>query len=226
MTHAVRPALISAGLLLLAACASAPAPPADYSVTVLSDPPAARITFRGRELGPAPSTFTVSSEEDLLDIAAARGEESVVERRIRFLGPKEAQLLFRFGTEASPLMRRLGLQKVLVFESSERVSFDTGKSELKPEGVPVLKRQAAVLKKFFPTVDLFVCGHTDSTGGDSLNLRLSLDRARTVSALLDSEGIPRGRQKVEGYGKEFPVESNATPAGRASNRRTEILLPR
>jgi outer membrane protein OmpA-like peptidoglycan-associated protein len=194
-------------------------------VTVLSDPPAAQISYRGRNVGPAPSSFAVTSEDDLLAIVATRGGEPVIERRIRFLGLSEAQVLFRFGTEPSALARRLGLTKILVFENSERVSFDTGKSELRPAGLPILQHQAAVLKAHFPTVDLFVCGHTDSTGGDALNLKLSLERARTVAAILTAEGISRDRQKVEGFGKEFPVDTNESPAGRSVNRRTELVLP-
>ncbi len=230
MTNSLRGVLLATGALLLGACASAPPPPpppppATYGVEVLSDPPAAAISFQGKPVGTTPFSFNVQSEKDLIDVVASRKDESVVERRIRFVSQDKAQVFFRFGTDPSALARKLGLTKVLVLENSEKISFDSGQSVLKPEGIPVLQREAAILKAYFPTVDVFVCGHTDSTGSDSLNLKLSLERARSAAAVLSGEGIPKERMKVQGFGKEYPIDSNDTPAGRAVNRRTEFVLP-
>ena len=218
------------GGLLLGACASKPAPPpppppATYGVEVLSEPPAASVSFQGKPVGTTPFSFNVQSEKDLIDVAASSKDQAVVEKRIRFVSQDKAQVFFRFGTEPSALAKKLGLTKVLVLENSEKISFDSGQSVLKPEGIPVLQREAGMLKAYFPTVDIFVCGHTDSTGSDSLNLKLSLERARSAAAVLTSEGVPKERMKVQGFGKEYPIESNDTPAGRAVNRRTEFVLP-
>mgnify|MGYP003588840927 CR=1 FL=1 len=216
--------------VLLAACAAlltgcTPKNALRMAVEVVSDPEAATVSFKGRDVGPAPAALRVKTFEELMSIAARKGDAPIAERRIRILAPDRAQLVFRFGTEPSPIARRLGLAQVLVFDYSEKVSFDTGRSELKPEGLPILDRQAEILKGYFPNVDVYVCGHTDSTGTDELNLGLSLDRARVVSDRLAAQGIPAERLKVQGFGKEYPSDTNETPAGRANNRRTELILP-
>lgn len=195
------------------------------SVEVVANPGEATVSFKGKPVGSTPASLEVRTFDELMSIAARKDDAPVAEKRIRILSPERAQIVFRFGTEPSEVAKKLGLTRVIVFDYSEKVSFDVGRSELKPEGLPVLNRQADILKKYFPNVDVFVCGHTDSTGGDDLNLRLSLDRARVVSDFLIASGVPAGKLKVEGFGKEYPNDTNETPAGRANNRRTELILP-
>jgi len=210
-----------------AASAAACAPKVDLkmAVEVVSDPGPATVTFKGKEIGATPAALEVKTFDELMSIAARKDGAPIAEKRVRILSPDKAQLVFRFGSEASAVAKKLGLTKVLVFDYSEKVSFDSGRSELKPEGLPVLNRQAEILTGYFPGVDVYVCGHTDSTGGDDLNLALSLDRARVVSDYLVARGVPKERLKVQGFGKEYPNDSNETPAGRANNRRTELILP-
>ena len=217
----------SLALVLAAASAVACSPKADLrmAVEVVSAPGEATVTFRGKTLGSTPAALEVRSFDELMSIGAKREGAPVAEKRIRILSPERAQLVFRFGEEVSEVAKRLGLAQVLVFDYSEKVSFDSGRSELKPEGLPILDRQADILLKYFTNVDVYVCGHTDSTGGDDLNLALSLERARVVSDVLAARGVPKERLPVVGFGKEYPNDSNETPAGRANNRRTELILP-
>jgi outer membrane protein OmpA-like peptidoglycan-associated protein len=216
-------ALLGLATVLGAGCA--PSVDLRMAVEVISDPVEANVTFKGRDLGSTPASLEVKTFDELMSIAAKREGAPVYEKRIRILAPDKAQLVFRFGTDVSEVAKRLGLAQVLVFDYSERVSFDSGKSELKPDGLPVLDKQAEILRVYFPRVDVFVCGHTDSTGGEDLNLRLSLERARTVADFLIARGVPRERLMVQGFGKEFPNDTNENPAGRATNRRTELILP-
>lgn len=219
--------LVRALALASAASAAACAPKVDLkmAVEVVSDPGPATVTFKGKEVGATPAALEVKTFDELMSIAARKDGAPIAEKRVRILSPEKAQLVFRFGTEASAVAKKLGLAKVLVFDYSEKVSFDSGRSELKPNGLPVLNRQAEILTGYFPGVDVYVCGHTDSTGGDDLNLALSLDRARVVSDYLVARGVPKERLKVQGFGKEYPNDTNETPAGRANNRRTELILP-
>lgn len=224
MNHRARAfALAFASAALAPACA--PRVDLKMAVEVVSDPVAATVSFKGKEVGATPAALEVKTFDELMSIAAKKDGAPVAEKRVRILSPEKAQLVFRFGTDASAVARKLGLAQVLVFDYSEKVSFDSGRSELKPEGLPVLNKQADILKGYFPNVDVFVCGHTDATGGDDLNLKLSLDRARVVSDYLVARGVPKERLKVQGFGKEYPNDSNETPAGRANNRRTELILP-
>lgn len=216
-------ALVAVSATFLSACG--PKVDLKMAVEVVSDPGEAKVTFKGKEVGSTPAAVQVTTFDELMSIVARRDGAPVSEKRVRILAPDKAQLVFRFGADASAVASKLGLTQVLVFDYSEKVSFDSGRSELKPDGLPVLSKQADILKGYFPNVDVYVCGHTDSTGGDDLNLKLSLDRARVVSDFLVARGVPKERLKVQGFGKEYPSDTNETAAGRGNNRRTELILP-
>lgn len=108
-----------------------------------------------------------------------------------------------------------------------QVLFDTGKSELKPEGKDALKELVKSLK-ILESGNVIVEGHTDDVGSSPSNKRLSLARAKSVSAelkkLLPSQKF---KWKEQGYGEEKPIVENNSEAKRQQNRRVEVLvLPR
>jgi len=103
------------------------------------------------------------------------------------------------------------------------IHFDTGKSIVKPESDPTLAEIAKLLKHK-PLLKVFIVGHTDMVGDPAANLRLSQDRAQAVIAALTSRfGIAAARLKPFGAGPYAPVGSNKTEAGRAKNRRVELV---
>jgi outer membrane protein OmpA-like peptidoglycan-associated protein len=67
-------------------------------------------------------------------------------------------------------------------------------------------------------------GHTDNVGSDALNLKLSEQRAKSVRDFLTKEGVVADSISVRGLGKDSPVASNATAAGRQQNRRVEMVV--
>jgi outer membrane protein OmpA-like peptidoglycan-associated protein len=103
------------------------------------------------------------------------------------------------------------------------ILFDTNKATLKPDAQVTLAKLAGILTVFSKT-NMRVEGHTDSTGSDALNMRLSKDRALTVFDFLKRQGISEKRMAYDGYGPKFPVADNATPDGRAKNRRVEVII--
>jgi outer membrane protein OmpA-like peptidoglycan-associated protein len=103
------------------------------------------------------------------------------------------------------------------------ILFDTNKATLKPNAQVALGKLSGILS-LFPKINLRIEGHTDSTGSDELNDRLSKDRAGSVMSFLQAQGVTGSRMTAEGYGKRVPVADNSTPAGRAKNRRVEIVL--
>lgn len=103
------------------------------------------------------------------------------------------------------------------------VSFDSGKSQLKSDLLPVLDSVARALVQH-PELRAKAIGHTDSTGGADLNQRLSLDRAHAVTNYLAQRGVNSGVLMAEGRGPNSPVADNSTPQGRAMNRRVELYL--
>ena len=101
------------------------------------------------------------------------------------------------------------------------LSFDVNSATLKPELRPVLDQFAHGLDS---TMLVRIIGHTDSTGSDAINNPLSLNRAQTVRDYLSTHGVPAQRMAIEGRGSREPLADNASDAGRAKNRRVEILL--
>lgn len=101
------------------------------------------------------------------------------------------------------------------------VSFDTGRSDIRPQMRPVLDE---IGRNLDPNVIVTVVGHTDSTGSDAINEPLSRDRALAVRDYLSARGVSPSRMRVDGRGSREPVASNDTEAGRAANRRVEIFL--
>ena len=69
-----------------------------------------------------------------------------------------------------------------------------------------------------------VNGYTDDTGNDAINIPLSDSRARSVADFLTAHGVPAGHVTAKGFGSADPVASNATPDGRAQNRRIAITV--
>ncbi len=102
------------------------------------------------------------------------------------------------------------------------LSFDFNKASLKPESTPVLDKLQAVLAGD-PALMVEVQGHTDNIGGAGYNQTLSEARARTVMDWLLAHGIPAARLASRGYGLQQPVADNGSEAGRARNRRVEIV---
>lgn len=101
--------------------------------------------------------------------------------------------------------------------------FDFDEATIKPESRPTLDEIAALLTDE-PALDLFVDGHTDSIGGERYNLDLSQRRAAAVTAaLIGDYGIDPGRLQPRGFGFSVPAAPNDTEAGRALNRRVDLV---
>lgn len=100
--------------------------------------------------------------------------------------------------------------------------FETGSAELLAESAPALKQVAAALNAN-PAWQATVEGHTDNIGSAAYNDELSLRRANAVrTALVSRHGVGASRIAAQGFGLSKPIESNATPEGRAHNRRVEL----
>jgi outer membrane protein OmpA-like peptidoglycan-associated protein len=103
------------------------------------------------------------------------------------------------------------------------VLFDTGKFNLRPEAREALAKLSGIVLAH-PGLNLEVEGHTDSTGSDQLNQKLSEDRAAAVRGYLVEQGLPDSSVSSKGFGKTMPVADNSTAAGRQQNRRVEIIV--
>lgn len=103
------------------------------------------------------------------------------------------------------------------------VLFAFNKAELSAQAGPRLDKLAHFLKQF-PDRKLLIEGYTDSVGSESYNQDLSERRAIAVRDALVQRGVDTSRIGARGYGKAHPVADNASPEGRAMNRRVEIVI--
>lgn len=111
----------------------------------------------------------------------------------------------------------------LVVNLSSNVLFATGKYVLKKEATASLDETVRLLNAY-PANKVLIEGYTDSTGSKKLNLKLSYDRAQAVYSYFVKKGIKPERLSAVGYGPENPVDTNKTAAGRAKNRRVNIII--
>ncbi len=103
------------------------------------------------------------------------------------------------------------------------VLFDVDRATLKPGAREKLARIAGILATH-PDLKIEIEGHTDSTGSEVYNQRLSERRAESVHAYMSQQGIGRAVVGTVGFGEDRPVATNGTAAGRQMNRRVEIIV--
>ncbi len=126
---------------------------------------------------------------------------------------------------------RAQLNSVLATSESARglivnmsdVLFDTAKFTLKPNTQVSLAKVATILQ-LYPDLKVQVEGYTDSIGSDAYNQTLSENRANAVHDFLVQNGVPAANVTAAGYGKADPVADNSTAAGRAQNRRVNLVV--
>lgn len=103
------------------------------------------------------------------------------------------------------------------------ILFASGNATLKVDAANNISKIAEIIRKY-PEDRLRVVGHTDSTGSDSLNAKLSTQRADSVRKQLIQSGVPAEFVSTFGMGETQPIASNTTGDGRQQNRRVEIEI--
>ena len=106
---------------------------------------------------------------------------------------------------------------------TDKILFETGKSELSDASRSSLKKFAASLADS-PETDITIYGHTDNTGSREINQKLSQERAQAVANYLMGQKIDGNRLTVRGLAYDSPIADNSTAEGRAQNRRVEIVI--
>lgn len=103
------------------------------------------------------------------------------------------------------------------------ILFDTDKSDLKSAARTNLANLATSLQNN-PQTNILIVGHTDNTGTDTYNQALSVRRAESVKSFLMANNVASSRLTTSGKGESEPIADNSTAAGRAQNRRVEIVI--
>lgn len=143
--------------------------------------------------------------------------------------PQQQRLLEHFAGLNDTLIPRVASDTDwLEISLDAEILFTGGASTLQPRALPVLEEVAAFLGEFDNPVTIE--GYTDNIPVHSAqfpsNWELSAYRASVVARFLEERGIDRQRISAVGYGENHPLQTNATPDGRARNRRVDIIVAR
>lgn len=112
----------------------------------------------------------------------------------------------------------------MVNASFDKIEFEFDSSKLTSESTVTLDQIATILKDNPTWSNLIIKGHTDSTGPDAYNQKLSERRAAAVKEYLAGKGINASTMQCEGYGESQPIATNNTADGRQANRRVEFEI--
>jgi outer membrane protein OmpA-like peptidoglycan-associated protein len=122
---------------------------------------------------------------------------------------------------AGAKIERIGEGIKITFDSG--ILFAVNSSDLTQDAKGNIEKLSTILNKY-PDTNILIEGHTDSTGSDDYNQKLSERRASSVSYFAMSKGVEGTRFSTIGYGENQPVAPNATVDGRRQNRRVEIAI--
>lgn len=118
-------------------------------------------------------------------------------------------------------VERVGEGILITFESG--LVFDFDSYNLREDTKTNLAELSTTLKKYDDT-NLLIEGHTDNTGEDAYNQKLSESRAAAVEKFLKTQGVAGSRITTKGYGESQPLDSNDSEAGKQKNRRVEVAI--
>lgn len=139
--------------------------------------------------------------------------------------PYTANISLQGVKSSAPFDVEIGLKKIKVGEAVvlNNIFFESEKYELKPESSFELNEILKLLDKN-PGMKIEIGGHTDNSGNEEINQKLSENRAKSVYDYLVRKGVAAERLSYKGYASSKPVADNNTPEGKARNRRTEFTV--
>lgn len=169
--------------------------------------------------------FTLTVNGDTITLggtAASAGQKSAIDNDAKRIWSNLniVDNLTVNGTEPPPPAPCTGLQTAI---NATPITFEKSAFNLTPADEQALTQVADKLKAC-SSAHAAINGYTDNSGDDSLNVPLSNQRAQSVADFLVAHGITGDRLSVKGFGSADPVADNGTEAGRAKNRRAEIVV--
>ncbi|MEH0157022.1 OmpA family protein [Limibacter armeniacum] len=168
------------------------------------------------------------------ELEATEGKVSEMEGRLSEMSSLESELAFDKEVEEkyNQIFNMFDASQAEVFRQGKDIimrmkgfAFDVGSSEVKPSNYTLLSDVRRAIE-IFPDNKIIVEGHTDSSGSEATNMKLSQERADAVREYLveNMQGYDKERIKAEGFGENRPISSNKTNEGRAENRRIDVII--
>ncbi len=154
--------------------------------------------------------------------AQAQAAAAAAQQAQRQAVDQTAQMRQRLRDQLNSVLNTQETARGLIVNLSD-VLFDTGKYSLKPDTQVKLAKVAGILQAY-PGLKVQVEGYTDNVGGQEYNQKLSENRAQTVGDFLVAQGVPLANVTATGFGMNNPVQDNSTAAGRAQNRRVQLVV--
>ena len=152
----------------------------------------------------------------------ARQEQQAAEQNAQQAAQQTEQMRERLKQQLNQVLQTTETARGLIVNMSD-VLFDFNKYSLKPDAKVKLAKVSGILLAY-PNLKLQVEGYTDNVGSDEYNQKLSEERANAVRDFLASQGVSQGNISATGYGKSNPIADNSTSAGRAQNRRVQMVV--
>lgn len=164
------------------------------------------------------------AERDQVRIQARAQETEIARERAERRAQEAEQAMARAESLEGEIedLKARETERGIVLTLSD-VLFDYNKAQLNAGAYRTVDRLANFLKEH-PERKVLIEGFTDSSGPQDYNKQLSERRANALREALLQRGIGANRVNVRGYGEAFPVASNDTNAGRAQNRRVEVII--
>jgi outer membrane protein OmpA-like peptidoglycan-associated protein len=185
-----------------------------------SDAQQAQIEAQQQALKRAQADATAAQAEAAA--ANARAAQVAAEHSAQQATDQTEQMRERLRAQLSQVLQTQETARGLIVNMSD-VLFDTAKYTLKPEAREKLAKVSGILLAY-PNLKVQVEGYTDNIGSDQYNLTLSQQRGDAVRAYLVSQGVSPENITATGYGMSNPIADNATSAGRAQNRRVQLVV--
>jgi outer membrane protein OmpA-like peptidoglycan-associated protein len=152
----------------------------------------------------------------------AREAQQTAEQGAQLAAQQAEQSRERLKQQLNQVLQTTETARGLIVNMSD-VLFDFNKYTLKPEAREKLAKVSGILLAY-PDLKTQVEGHTDNVGSEEYNQKLSEERAGTVREYLVTQSVLDANVTAMGFGKTKPIADNSTNAGRAKNRRVELVV--
>lgn len=172
------------------------------------------------------STFTVTLPEPAVTNSTTTTEntETETETEAAPTPTTGTDLTTEKASSPEPAVAKQACQKQFsTLLAKQKIRFAINKATIQPESDALLSALATAMEKC-PDSHFEIGGHTDASGSEKYNQRLSQKRAEAVKQQLIKRGCQAERLTAKGYGESHPIATNNTPSGMAKNRRIEITL--